>query len=35
VTSGEDADETGLVVCGKLGDAAFVIEDLSEWRDPQ
>ena len=35
VTSGEDADETGIVVCGKLGDRAYVIEDLSGHYTPQ
>ena len=29
VTSGEDADETGIVVCGKAGDRAYVLEDIS------
>tara|TARA_R110002153_G_scaffold135501_10_gene285147 strand:+ start:55 stop:1362 length:1308 start_codon:yes stop_codon:yes gene_type:complete len=35
VTSGEDADETGIVVCGKLDDRAYVIEDLSGHYTPQ
>jgi phage terminase large subunit-like protein len=28
-TSGEDADETGIIVAGRAGDQAYIIEDLS------
>ena len=35
VSSGEDADETGIIVSGKLADRAYVMEDLSGHYTPQ
>ena len=35
VTSGEDADETGILVAGMIGNRGYVVEDLSGQYTPQ
>lgn len=34
VTSGEDSDETGIVVCGKDGERGYVLDDLTCRKSP-
>tara|TARA_R100000664_G_C2756978_1_gene145002 strand:- start:1011 stop:2273 length:1263 start_codon:yes stop_codon:yes gene_type:complete len=35
ITAGEEADETGIIVCGKLGDRGYIIDDVSGKFSPQ
>jgi phage terminase large subunit-like protein len=35
VTSGEDADETGILVAGMIGNRGYIVEDLSGQYTPQ
>lgn len=35
ITAGEEADETGIIVCGKLGDRGYIIDDGSGKFSPQ
>ena len=35
VTSGEEADETGIIVAGQIGDRGYILEDVSGKYSPQ
>ena len=35
ITSGEEADETGIIVCGQIGDRGYIIDDISGKYSPQ
>ena len=35
ITSGDEADETGIIICGQIGDRGYIIDDISGKYSPQ